>query len=153
MRTIPRGTFAAGLALAAGCYGTARVPPTELPKLNGATVYTTQLDGATGETATVRHLLDERGRVVEVAGRPTVTLGLRDGARQLEYRAPILSSVSADGALLIADGRHAQREIPLADIDYAEVRWLDRQSSGATAGLLAAAGAILIFGIGLAASN
>ena len=123
MRTILKGTVAASLTLAVGCYETVstRIRPSELPKLSAEPVYSRKTQPEE-QPASLYHLIDEDGRVVDIESPDAVVVGLRGDARRLEYRPPIVTSVSGDGVLAIADPYNREITVPLRDIETVEVK-------------------------------
>jgi hypothetical protein len=127
------GPWLAAALLAAGCYDSARVRPAELPKLNDS--YSQNLYGAAfasnGKTAlttvtdrTVRHLITDEGKVVEVQGEASVVLETARGI--MDFRHPIIANLRDDQVLEIAAGNRAQTDIALADVHTATVSWYDQ---------------------------
>ena len=123
MRSMAKGTVAASLTLAVGCYQTVstRIRSSELPKLSAEPVYSRKTQPEV-LPASLYHLLDEHGRVVEIESPEAVVVGLRGDARSLVYRPPIVSSVSSDGMLAIADPFTGEITIPLRDVESVDVK-------------------------------
>lgn len=102
-----------------GCYTTARIKPTELPKLNGGMVGTIVAGDHEGRAAvSVGHVEGADGRMVEVNGEYDATVVQNDG-QEVEFTHPVWATVD-DSTLQVAGGNRARTSFELSDVSAVE---------------------------------
>jgi hypothetical protein len=99
-----------------GCYSWVDVKPTELPKLNGGG---NVASGFMGEVEEVHKVEQSDGRMAEIRGSYDVRLTGTNGS-ELDFSHPVVATVAGDALTLRSENR-AATNIPLADIQTAEV--------------------------------
>lgn len=102
-----------------GCYTTARIKPTELPKLNGGMVGTIIGGEHQGLAAvSVGHVEGVDGRMVEVNGEFDATVVQSDG-EEVEFTHPVAATVD-ESKLHVAGGNRARTSFELSDVSEVE---------------------------------
>jgi hypothetical protein len=102
-----------------GCYTTARIKPTELPKLNGGMVGTIVGGDHQGHAAvSVGHVEGADGRMVEVNGEFDATV-VQNNGDEVEFTHPVLATVK-ESTLEVAGGNRARTRFELSDVSEVE---------------------------------
>jgi hypothetical protein len=129
------------LVLLAGCFSTARVPPEQVPRVNGAYVETTsimmpQYNAVTGNMSigSMSAIKSESKIVFDRVGGGTVTMrGELDvdlttaGGRRYTFEHPVRATL-ADGVLDLRSSSRSGR-VRLDDVSAAEIRQFDKMKS------------------------
>lgn len=112
--------FVLAAVVVSGCYTHTSIKPTELPKLNGASVVGLGRQGNTNVYAvSVAHVEAPDGRLEEITGEFDAVITERQRGR-VDFDHPVQSQIEGN-ALSVRGGNRAETEFNLNDVTEAEV--------------------------------